>query len=99
LAEYPGNGAGYVRHYDVPRGKSEVSRSKRRLTCIFYANLDWKEEDGGHLKLYIPNTSNPEEFHLISPIANRLVIFQSEYFAHEVCPSFASRYAITLWMH
>ncbi len=96
MAKYEGDGRGYVRHFDV--NKDANHSSDRKLTCIFYANLHWKEADGGHLKLFIPQ-SNPEEYELISPIANRIVIFQSRHFPHEVCSSFSHRYALAIWMH
>jgi len=48
-AVYPGNGTRYVKHLDSCKGGPN-----RRLTVLFYPNIDWKAGDGGELRLYLP---------------------------------------------
>uniref|UniRef100_A0A7S2XCV6 Fe2OG dioxygenase domain-containing protein n=1 Tax=Lotharella oceanica TaxID=641309 RepID=A0A7S2XCV6_9EUKA len=48
-AVYPGGGSRYVKHLDSCKGGP-----RRRLTVLFYPNIDWKEGDGGELRLYLP---------------------------------------------
>jgi SM-20-related protein len=79
-----------VKHVDAPDGKNG-----RRVTCIFYGNFDWKPEHGGELKIFLPTG----EAKIIEPRANRLVLFQSQYFPHEVLSSYAQRLAVTMWFH
>ena len=76
------DGARYVRHSDVGPQTPD-----RRLTCILYLNPDWKKEDGGELRLYLPiGTSHASaqgsQGHTnacdVAPLMNRLVIFRSE---------------------
>lgn len=52
VAVYPGGGSGYLRHLDsTPNGP------QRRLTCIYYLNVDWKTSDGGCLRIFDKNNS------------------------------------------
>lgn len=82
--------------------------STRRLTCLFYLNPQWKDGDGGQLRLYRPPDGEPfsdwgQDRHLshvdIEPLANRLLIFQSRVFEHEVLPSRSQRYSLTAWFY
>jgi Rps23 Pro-64 3,4-dihydroxylase Tpa1-like proline 4-hydroxylase len=103
IACYPGEGARYVRHLDsTPKGPD------RRLTCLFYLNKDWKTENGGSLRIFLPKTAdteslgkiNDEEVEIdIEPLLNRLVIFQSRTVPHEVLPAHSDRMAITMWFY
>ncbi|XP_014869256.1 PREDICTED: egl nine homolog 2-like [Poecilia mexicana] len=90
VACYPGNGAGYVRHVDNPNGDG------RCLTCIYYLNKNWDvKTHGGLLQIY-PEGKNVVAN--IEPLFDRLLIFWSDRRnPHEVKPSYATRYAITVW--
>eukprot|EP01062_Namystynia_karyoxenos_P016036 TRINITY_DN15848_c0_g1_i1.p1 TRINITY_DN15848_c0_g1~~TRINITY_DN15848_c0_g1_i1.p1 ORF type:complete len:696 (+),score=232.30 TRINITY_DN15848_c0_g1_i1:92-2179(+) len=59
LAKYPGDGKGYVKHRDVKLGPKGDGPDRRRITCLFYCNKDWKQSDGGQLAIY-PQTRNPQ---------------------------------------
>ncbi|KAJ0063205.1 hypothetical protein NL108_013375 [Boleophthalmus pectinirostris] len=90
VACYPGGGAGYVKHVDNPNSDG------RCLTCIYYLNKDWNAtEHGGLLRIY------PEDRPYvcdIEPLFDRLLLFWSDRRnPHEVRPSYATRYAITVW--
>lgn len=90
VACYPGNGTRYVRHVDNPNGDG------RCITCIYYLNKDWDVKvHGGMLQLF-PEGRNAVAN--IEPIFDRLLIFWSDRRnPHEVKPSYATRYAITVW--
>eukprot|EP00062_Callorhinchus_milii_P009214 gi/632952779/ref/XP_007892044.1/ PREDICTED: egl nine homolog 1 [Callorhinchus milii] len=90
VACYPGKGTGYVRHVDNPNGDG------RCVTCIYYLNKSWNAQvQGGVLRIF------PEgklQFADIEPKFDRLLLFWSDRRnPHEVQPSFATRYAITVW--
>lgn len=51
LARYPGSGARYARHRDA---LPDHVGDRRRLTAVYYLNVDWKAADGGCLRLYLP---------------------------------------------
>jgi hypothetical protein len=79
---------------------------RRCVTAILYLNDDnWNvETDGGALKCYM--NSAPEDntgetatvIKSVAPIGGTLVLFDSRYLLHEVCPSNRERYALTLWI-
>jgi hypothetical protein len=107
----PGGGARYVRHLDA--FKADGGGSTRRMTAIYYVNPAWREEDGGHLRLYLgrPDAASSsrcvdssssvagDRYWDVAPLGDRLLVFHSEHVEHEVLPSFAHRYAITMWMY
>jgi hypothetical protein len=79
------DGARYVRHSDVGPQTPD-----RRLTFILYLNPDWKEEDGGELRLYLPigkthaSAQGSQSYTNacdVAPLMNRLVMFRSEVLA------------------
>jgi|TARA_Y100001934_G_scaffold179856_1_gene212802 SM-20-related protein len=89
FAHYP-PGAGYKKHYDAFKGQSN-----RVLSTVYYLNDNWQPGDGGELAIY-----DAEEDQLITqvqPVLNRLVIFLSEEFPHEVLPAKNHRYSIAGW--
>jgi SM-20-related protein len=91
LARYP-RGARYVRHLDA----TAVHASARRLTLLLYLNPNWTVDDGGQLRMYLPDGATRD----IDPIADRLLVFQSHGVPHEVLESHAeARYSLTLWVY
>jgi SM-20-related protein len=87
LTIYPA-GSYYQRHLDQFKGDDH-----RRLSVIFYLNESWKEEEGGQLRLHLPN--GPLD---VSPIGGRLVCFRSDMIEHEVLPATRDRLSITGWI-
>jgi len=87
LTIYP-SGSGYRRHLDQFRGDDH-----RRLSVILYLNKDWKEEEGGQLRLHLPD--GPVN---VFPAAGRLVCFRSDKIEHEVVPATRDRLSITGWV-
>src|SRR3954462_15508263 len=67
MTVYPA-GTFYKRHLDQFK-----SDDHRKLSVIFYLKPDWKEENGGQLRMYLPNQSLD-----VLPAAGRLVCFRSD---------------------
>lgn len=82
-------GAGYARHLDRLRG-SDV----RVVSAVFYLNADWRDADGGALRLYLEDGSTRD----VLPLAGRLVLFLSGRFEHEVLPATRDRMSIACWL-
>ena len=90
FALYP-PGARYARHRDRFRDDDA-----RVVSSVLYLNGDWRESDGGALRLYLPvNPGAP--FEDIYPVAGRLVLFLSAEFDHEVLPAARERLSIAGW--
>jgi len=83
-------GAFYRRHRDAFRGERN-----RKLSTVFYLNNDWQPQDGGELVIYHDDEQRVVE--RVKPLANRLVLFLSEEFPHEVLPSTRERFSIAGW--
>ena len=90
LAVYP-PGAFYRKHLDQFRGTQH-----RLVTVILYLNPDWREEDGGQLRIY-PDPADEGCYQDLLPVAGRLVCFLSGDFPHEVLPARRERLSITGW--
>lgn len=87
IAKYPA-GTHYERHIDQFN-----ERSNRQITVLIYLNQNWKERDGGELKMYLEN-----ETKLVKPIAKRLLLFRSATIEHEVLKTHTPRYSLTGWL-
>ena len=81
-------GFGYQWHRDNPAGRDE-----RVISAVFYLNDDWSAEDGGALALI----DHHGEHHQVIPVANRLIIFDSN-LKHQVQIAHRQRYSIATWM-
>jgi SM-20-related protein len=89
-AVYP-PGTYYRKHLDQFRGMSG-----RQLSCVLYLNGDWRECDGGALRIY-RDPDAPERCVEVLPVGGRLVTFLSARFLHEVLPARRERFSITGW--
>lgn len=87
FAVYP-PGTFYKRHADRFQQKTH-----RVITFVYYLNPEWTEEDGGILRLYLPE----DQIKDVVPVAGRLACFRSE-IEHEVLLAHKARYSITGWM-
>lgn len=85
-------GAYYRTHVDAFKGQRN-----RVLSTVLYLNPHWQEHEGGELVLYTPDKLTVLE--RVVPEANRLVIFLSEDFPHEVLPTRHTRYSLTGWFY
>jgi SM-20-related protein len=84
---YPA-GSFYKRHLDQFK-----SDDHRKLSAICYLNHNWKEENGGQLRMYLPDQSLD-----VLPVAGRLVCFRSDEIEHEVLPANRERLSLTGWI-
>jgi len=81
----------YMRHMDAFKGQSN-----RKLTTVFYLNPNWDKNDGGELLIYQDHKSDTP-LQRVVPHMNRLVVFLSDKFPHEVLPAQQDRYSIAGW--
>jgi SM-20-related protein len=92
FARYP-VGSFYKRHLDqfhaVPH---------RVVTIILYLNESWSVNDGGSLRIYLPQEGGTERIEEVEPIGGRLVVFLSGEIPHEVLPTKKERISITGWL-
>jgi SM-20-related protein len=84
---YPA-GSFYKRHLDQFKQDDH-----RKLSVICYLNDNWQDDQGGQLRMHLP-----EGMVDIFPTAGRLVIFRSDQIEHEVLPSTRPRLSITGWV-
>jgi SM-20-related protein len=87
FTKYP-PGTFYKRHLDQFKYDDH-----RRLSVICYLNPEWKEEEGGSLRMYLLDKTLD-----VLPEAGRLVCFRSDIIEHEVLPATRERLSITGWM-
>ena len=85
-ALYP-PGAFYRRHRDRFRDDDA-----RVISCVLYLNEEWSIDDGGALRMHLP-----EGVHDILPTGGTLACFVAERFEHEVLPSARERLAVSGW--
>ena len=88
LAHYP-EGSFYKRHLD-----QFAERNNRMISLIIYLNKDWKQGDGGELRIY-PERKDVKD---IAPIFNRCILFRSDTLEHEVLTAQTDRRSVTGWM-
>ncbi len=81
-------GFGYQWHGDNPAGRDE-----RVISAVFYLNDDWTADDGGAVEII----DNHGKHHTVMPVANRLIIFDSD-LQHQVQIAHRQRYSIATWM-
>ncbi|MFN7258540.1 MAG: 2OG-Fe(II) oxygenase [Cyclobacteriaceae bacterium] len=81
-------GSFYKRHLDQFKKDDH-----RKLSVICYLNKDWKEADGGQLRMFIGHESKD-----VLPVAGRLVCFRSDLLEHEVLPATRERLSLTGWL-
>jgi SM-20-related protein len=80
-------GAFYKKHVDRFKTSDE-----RMISSSLYLNPDWREQDGGQLRLY------DEVGHVdVVPRAGVLVLFRSDTVPHEVLPASRTRLSLTGW--
>lgn len=84
---YPA-GSFYKRHLDQFKADDH-----RKLSIILYLNKNWKEGEGGQLRMHLPQGSKD-----IFPEAGRLVCFRSDSIEHEVLPASRERLSLTGWI-
>ncbi len=80
-------GSFYKKHVD-----RFMNDDKRQFSVVFYLSEDWKEGDGGELRLYLDHQE-----HEIKPVPGRMVFFQSD-IPHEVLVSKQMRLSLTGWL-
>ena len=85
-AVYP-PGAFYQKHVD-----RFSSADERAISCTLYLNPDWRDEDGGQIRLYVGD----EQIELW-PSLGTFVIFRSDEIPHEVAPAVRRRFSLTGW--
>lgn len=78
----------YALHRDNPQKKND-----RIISAVYYLHPEWRTDWGGQLRLQDKN----DQWHMIEPTPNRLVIFQSD-LLHEVLVSRQQRLSITAWL-
>lgn len=87
FALYP-PGAFYQKHVDRFRDDD-----RRAVSAVFYLNQDWQAEQGGALRLYLPNGETRD----VLPQAGSLLVFLSADMPHEVLPATRERLSLTGW--
>lgn len=88
FAYYP-VGSFYKKHLDQFK-----NRNNRLISVVLYLNDDWKQGDGGELKIYQKEGGEL----LVEPIGNRCAIFRSDIVEHEVLPTATGRKSLTGWL-
>lgn len=86
FALYP-EGTFYERHLDQFN-----ERNNRMISAVLYLNEEWKDGDGGELRIF----KNNQEID-IAPVSNRLALFKSDCIEHEVLITSKPRRSLTGW--
>lgn len=106
LAVTSPGGSKYPLHIDNPQGLAVGDT--RKLTCILYLNPDYKEDDGGELRIFLKSKEDDKlETIDLTPEGGRSLMFFSDEIPHEVLATapngakddaFLDRYALTVWI-
>ena len=91
FAKYP-IGTFYKRHSD-----NFQHSNNRKISVVCYLNEGWKKEDGGQLRLYLPQPDGTESIMDIDPVGGRVACFFS-HIEHEVLPTHRERLSATGWL-
>lgn len=102
LAVTSPGGSTYPLHVDNTLGiTGSPQDDSRKLTCIIYLNPDYKQGDGGELRLLLLGKKCLD----LTPHGGRMVIFWSDEIPHEVLACKPDcrdeqfdRYALTIWL-
>ncbi|KAF9130154.1 hypothetical protein BGW39_003391 [Mortierella sp. 14UC] len=98
LAYYPPDSSHYERHRDSFPTDDKDDVDQRRVTAIVYFNPDWKQGNGGELRIFDKGMGDEDEKEIdIAPLAARCVVFLSGVMDHAVMPAFEERIALTSW--
>ncbi|KAG0271108.1 hypothetical protein BGZ95_001139 [Linnemannia exigua] len=98
LAYYPPDSSHYERHRDSFPTDDKEDIDQRRVTAIVYFNPDWKQGNGGELRIFDKGMGDEDEKEIdIAPLAARCVVFLSGVMDHAVMPAFEERIALTSW--
>lgn len=93
LTVYPA-GAFYKKHLDRFRAVAY-----RTVSVILYLNREWREEEGGTLRIYLDESGDEAGPSVdVVPRGGTLVAFLSERFHHEVLPATRERLSVTGWL-
>lgn len=101
LAVYDGGGAAYGPHVDNADGDGRVDG--RILTAVLYLNPRWDRVQGGALAIFeteagdLGDSDVTGRWNQVWPEAGTLVFFRAEKMLHEVMPSHARRFALSMW--
>lgn len=72
---------------------------QRYLTCIVYLNSDWKEGDGGCLRVFPKGRGERDDDHVdIAPLGGRMIVFSSSTLLHVVQATKVQRFACAVWL-
>lgn len=78
----------YALHRDNPQQKND-----RVISTVYYLHEEWQPDWGGQLRIQ----DKQNNWHLIDPKPNLLVVFQSD-LLHEVIKTTHQRLSITAWL-
>ena len=97
LFEFEGHFAHYANGRFYRRHRDQLAASDARvLSCVVYLNSDWREHDGGQLRLYLDADGGPRYVD-VPPVGGTLVCFLSARFWHEVLEAQRERLSLTGW--
>lgn len=82
----------YEKHWDNFKGGNA-----RQMTFVFYLNDSWQTTHGGELVLFDPD-DDTRELKKIEPLFNRIVLFKSDSFPHQVNQAQTQRLSLTGWI-